>query len=177
MAQLIGCRPSKQFHSPSGHLPRLRVRFLVRVHAGGSPLMSLSNRCFPPSLSPSLPLSLKVNKSKKWLQFDREQEWHKLRYTCKLQGNFSPLVGRMRSWDKNRSSFIGINVLMCISIFHVSCLQSGPSLCPKVEVTQDRCDVCQSPQWVRGPWKQSSLVILELPFPGFDICFVLGFTF
>ena len=41
VAQLVGCF-SCGFDSWSGHMPRLRVRFPVRVHIGGNQLMFLS---------------------------------------------------------------------------------------------------------------------------------------
>ena len=51
------CEPKRHwFNSPSGHMPRLWARSLV----GG--LQKATNGCFSPYLSPSLPLSLKINK-------------------------------------------------------------------------------------------------------------------
>ena len=44
------------FDSQSGHMPGLWVRYLVRG------AQEADDGCFSPSLSPSLPLSLKINK-------------------------------------------------------------------------------------------------------------------
>ena len=66
VAQLVGHSTAKwrnQFDSWLGHMLGLWVLFLVRAHTRSNQLMFLSHIwCFPPSLSPSLPLFLKRNK-------------------------------------------------------------------------------------------------------------------
>ena len=51
----------QQFDSKSGHMPGWRARSLV-----GAFWEATTHRCFSPSLSPSFPLSLKINTFKKW---------------------------------------------------------------------------------------------------------------
>ena len=58
--QLVGPHPTKQkdgrFDSQSGHMPELGVRSQVTVQ------MKATDQCFSPFLSPSPPLTLKINK-------------------------------------------------------------------------------------------------------------------
>ena len=52
------CEPKdRQFDSQSGHMPGLQARIPV-----GGTWEATTHGCFSPSLSPSLPLSLKINK-------------------------------------------------------------------------------------------------------------------
>ena len=55
---VLACKPKgRQFNSQSGHLPALQAGSLV-----GGAWEATTHWCFSPSLSPSLPFSLKVNK-------------------------------------------------------------------------------------------------------------------
>ena len=51
-----------QFNSQSGHMPRLQTKSPTRAGKKQPIDVSLQHQCFSPSLSPSLPLSLKINK-------------------------------------------------------------------------------------------------------------------
>ena len=93
VAQWTECWPANQrLDSQSGHLPGLWARSPVR-----GVQEAITHWCFPPSLSPSLPLSLKISKLLKKIKYRNEEE-HGMLKTEKAHGT----VGRWSGKSKQK---------------------------------------------------------------------------
>ena len=110
-----------QFSSQWGHMPSVRVQSSVQGACERQPIhVSLSHWCFSPSLSPSLVLSLKINKILK----------NKIKYPACIHFNVLVSTNGSVFYSKCSKSYFHPSIEWDVSLipFAIQCLWAGSFL-------------------------------------------------